>query len=111
MINFDVLREYMDNDEEIILAVFQAYIEEHEKSAEAIDTLYAEQDWPQLFITAHSLKGILASFGEEQTVTRLEKIETMSRSNAAPDKTDIDAVVEQLNHIKHQINDYLVARQ
>ncbi|MCJ2375243.1 Hpt domain-containing protein [Vibrio sp. ZSDZ34] len=111
MINFDVLREYMDNDDEIILAVFQAYIEEHNNSAETIEALYAVQDWPQLFIAAHSLKGILASFGEEETVTRLENIEGMSRDNTAPDKADIDAAIEGLNHINVQINDYFVTKQ
>jgi HPt (histidine-containing phosphotransfer) domain-containing protein len=86
-------------------------MEEHDTSAETIGTLYAVQDWQQLFITAHSLKGILASFGEEQTVVRLEKIESISRSHAAPDKADIEAVVKELHHIKSQISDYLAARQ
>ncbi|GAL22266.1 hypothetical protein JCM19235_2961 [Vibrio maritimus] len=42
MIDFDVLRSYMDNDEDIIAAVFMAFMEEHENGAEKIQSLYNE---------------------------------------------------------------------
>ncbi len=109
MIDFDVLRSYMDNDEDIIAAVFMAFMEEHENGADKIQSLYNEQNWSELFITAHSLKGILASFGETKAVDKLEAIETATRSGDAPQLTDIHFVIQELEVIKNQINEYLAS--
>ncbi|MGF1770972.1 Hpt domain-containing protein [Vibrio wakamikoensis] len=109
MIDFDVLRSYMDNDEDIIAAVFMAFMEEHENGADKIQSLYNEQNWSELFITAHSLKGILASFGETKAVVKLEAIETSTRSGDAPQLTDMQFVIQELEVIKNQINEYLAS--
>ncbi|GAL28653.1 HPT domain containing protein [Vibrio variabilis] len=109
MIDFDVLRSYMDNDEDIIAAVFMAFMEEHENGAEKIQSLYDEQNWSELFITAHSLKGILASFGEAKAVERLEAIEGTTRNGEAPQADDIQFVIQELGVIKGQINEYLAS--
>ncbi|USD61609.1 MULTISPECIES: Hpt domain-containing protein [Vibrio] len=109
MIDFDVLRSYMDNDEDIIAAVFMAFMEEHENGAEKIQSLYNEQNWSELFITAHSLKGILASFGEGKAVEKLEAIEGTTRNGEAPQADDIQFVIQELGVIKGQINEYLAS--
>ncbi|MFA0085184.1 Hpt domain-containing protein [Vibrio sp. 10N.261.51.F12] len=109
MIDFDVLRSYMDNDEDIIAAVFMAFMEEHENGAETVLNLYQTQNWSELFITAHSLKGILASFGETKAVDKLEAIEGMTRNNEAPDVEDINLVVAEMQVVKNQINEYLAS--
>ncbi|MGR5286502.1 Hpt domain-containing protein [Vibrio maritimus] len=109
MIDFDVLRSYMDNDEDIIAAVFMAFMEEHENGADKIQSLYNEQNWSELFITAHSLKGILASFGETKAVDKLEAIETATRGGDTPQLADIQFVIQELEVIKNQINEYLAS--
>lgn len=109
MIDFDVLRSYMDNDEDIIAAVFMAFMEEHENGADKIQSLYNEQNWSELFITAHSLKGILASFGETKAVDKLEAIETATRVGDTPQLADIQFVIQELEVIKNQINEYLAS--
>ncbi|MGV2988054.1 Hpt domain-containing protein [Vibrio sp. E150_011] len=109
MIDFDVLRSYMDNDEDIIAAVFMAFMEEHENGAETVLNLYQTQNWSELFITAHSLKGILASFGETKAVDKLEAIEGMTRNNEAPNVEDINLVVAEMQVVKNQINEYLAS--
>ncbi|MGF1750391.1 MULTISPECIES: Hpt domain-containing protein [Vibrio] len=109
MIDFEVLRSYMDNDEDIIAAVFMAFMEEHENGAETVQHLYQTQNWSELFITAHSLKGILASFGETKAVDKLEAIEGTTRNNESPNADDINFVVAEMQVIKNQINDYLAS--
>ncbi len=109
MIDFDVLRSYMDNDEDIIAAVFMAFMEEHENGADKIQSLYNEQNWSELFITAHSLKGILASFGETKAVDKLEAIEGSTRAGDSPQQEDIQFVIQELDVIKNQINEYLAS--
>lgn len=107
MIDFDILRGYMDNDDDIIAAVLMAFMEEHNDGAQKVQQLFDAQDWPELFITAHSLKGILASFGEAQAVEKLETIEGSTRQGSAPNSNDVAYVVSELNTIKQQITDYL----
>ncbi len=110
MIDFEVLRGYMDNDDDIIAAVFMAFMEEHEDGAEKIQTLFNEQNWSELFITAHSLKGILASFGETKVRRKnFEAIEGLTRNSDAPNSEDIQFVVQELDVIKGQINEYLAS--
>jgi HPt (histidine-containing phosphotransfer) domain-containing protein len=99
----------MDNDEDIIAAVFMAFMEEHENGADKIQSLYNEQNWSELFITAHSLKGILASFGETKAVDKLEAIETATRCGDTPQLADIQFVIQELEVIKNQINEYLAS--
>ncbi|GMQ46213.1 Hpt domain-containing protein [Vibrio sp. 10N] len=109
MIDFDVLRGYMDNDEDIIAAVFMAFMEEHENGADRIQSLFNQQNWSELFIAAHSLKGILASFGETKAVEKLQAIEASTRGGEAPQQSDIQFVIQELEVIKTQINDYLAS--
>lgn len=56
---------------------------------------------------AHSLKGILEGFGEDIAVVALEKIETNTRNNTAPECEDITIVNNELVTIKKQIFAYL----
>ncbi|MGI9949270.1 Hpt domain-containing protein [Vibrio hyugaensis] len=108
MINFEVLNTYMDNDVDIIFAVFSTYMEDYEDGLDRINQLNAEQNWPELFLLSHSLKGILFSFGEEAAVSALGKVEEHTRDNIAPDTADIAIINKELVTINKQINDYLV---
>lgn len=56
---------------------------------------------------AHSLKGILEGFGEDIAVVALEKVETSTRNNTAPECEDITIVNNELVTIKKQIFAYL----
>ncbi|MBY6196466.1 Hpt domain-containing protein [Vibrio hangzhouensis] len=109
MINFDVLRSYMDDDEDIIQAVFTAFLEEHEDGSDKIQSYYTSQNWSDLFLTAHSLKGILSSFGESDTVARLQSIENATRDGVAPHEDDVQHVIKGLAVIKQQIIEYLAS--
>ncbi|WP_045376937.1 hypothetical protein [Vibrio campbellii] len=107
MINFQVLSTYMDNDVDIIFAVFSTYMEDYENGLERINHLNQQQNWPELFLLSHSLKSILASFGEESAVFALNNIEEHTRDNIAPDSGDLAIVNTELVKINQQITDYL----
>lgn len=107
MINFDVLNRYMDNDVDIIITVLSTYLEEHVDSLERINELYAKEDWTELQLLAHSLKGVLESFGEDTAVIALQEIDEDTRKNIAPDLSDITIVNRELLTINQQIFAYL----
>ncbi|MGP8307863.1 Hpt domain-containing protein [Vibrio sp. YIC-376] len=107
MINFTLLNKYMDNDVEMIITVLSTYLEEHVNGLERINELYANENWPELHLLAHSLKGALESFGEDTAVTALQEIEQDTRNNIAPDASDITIVNRELLTINQQIFAYL----
>ncbi|HCH5087739.1 hypothetical protein [Vibrio parahaemolyticus] len=109
MINFELLNQYMDNDVDIIIAVFSTYLEDYSDATEQLNEMFVQQNWPELYLMAHSLKGILEGFGfgEDIAVVALEKIETNTRNNTAPECEDITIVNNELVTIKKQIFAYL----
>ncbi|WP_163930459.1 Hpt domain-containing protein [Paraferrimonas sp. SM1919] len=107
MINFDVLNEFMDNDQELINDILEIFMAEHSNAHTEITTLYQQQDWDELFIKLHSLKGILASFGEEQAVELLQKLEQQVHNKIEPADTDIEQLGGQIETIIKQITDYI----
>ncbi|HAS6739156.1 TPA: Hpt domain-containing protein [Vibrio parahaemolyticus] len=107
MINFELLNQYMDNDVDIIIAVFSTYLEDYSDATEQLNEMFVQQNWPELYLMAHSLKGILEGFGEDIAVVALEKIETNTRDNTAPECEDITIVNNELVTIKKQIFAYL----
>ncbi|PMH46578.1 histidine phosphotransferase [Vibrio sp. 10N.286.49.B3] len=109
MINFDILRSYLDNDDDIVEAVLMAYVEEHSESIDKLQLQFSTQNWSELFMTAHSLKGILASFGEDTAVDVLERIEGQTRDSIAPDDSDVAVVVTELGKINKQVDDFLAS--
>ncbi|EHK9577010.1 Hpt domain-containing protein [Vibrio parahaemolyticus] len=107
MINFELLNQYMDNDVDIIIAVFSTYLEDYSDATEQLNKMFVQQNWPELYLMAHSLKGILEGFGEDTAVVALEKIETSTRNNTEPECEDITIVSSELVTIKKQIFAYL----
>ena len=107
MINFDVLNTYVDNDANIIFAVFTTYMEDYENGLERINQLNQEQNWPDLFLLSHSLKSVLSSFGEDSAVSALKNIEENTRNNISPNKRDLTIINNELVKINQQITDYL----
>ncbi|AUI88290.1 hypothetical protein BS333_18285 [Vibrio azureus] len=107
MINFEELNRYMDNDPVIIQMVFLAYLEEYSDASNTIINLYNNESWSELFIFAHSLKGVLSSFGVDAVVERLKIIEASTNQHIAPSEDQILLVSEQLIDIKKKINGYL----
>ncbi|HCM0452614.1 TPA: Hpt domain-containing protein, partial [Vibrio parahaemolyticus] len=57
MINFELLNQYMDNDVDIIIAVFSTYLEDYSDATEQLNKMFVQQNWPELYLMAHSLKG------------------------------------------------------
>ncbi|HCE3482142.1 TPA: Hpt domain-containing protein [Vibrio parahaemolyticus] len=107
MINFELLNKYMDNDVDILIAVFSTYLEDYSDATEQLNKMFVQQNWPELYLMAHSLKGILEGFGEDTAVAALEKVETSTRNNTAPQCEDITIVNNELVTIKKQIFAYL----
>lgn len=109
MLDFDVLYNYLDNDQEVIYAVLSTYQEDHANSLEEIEQLLADQDWTKLHAVVHTLKGILASFGEEVATPHLEQIERATLANQAPEQANITPMFQEVAAINQQIEEALNA--
>ncbi len=81
MINFELLNQYMDNDVDIIIAVFSTYLEDYSDATEQLNEMFVQQNWPELYLMAHSLKGILEGFGEDRNKYKKQYCTRMRRYN------------------------------
>jgi HPt (histidine-containing phosphotransfer) domain-containing protein len=107
MLDFDALNAYLDNDEEIIYAVLSTYQEDHGNSLEEIEELVQQKNWAKLHFTVHTLKGLLASFGEETATVALERIEQNTVNNLAPQEDDLSVIYREIRIINRQIDEVL----
>ena len=107
MINFDALNAYLDNDRDVIFAVLSTYQEDHGDSLQEIEELVQQQDWGKLHFTVHTLKGILASFGEETATVSLERVEQNTFNKIAPEAEDLSLIYREMKIINQQIDEVL----
>ncbi|MCX2757143.1 Hpt domain-containing protein [Vibrio sp. Sgm 22] len=107
MLDFDALNAYLDNDKEVIFAVLSVYQEDHGNSLEEIQNLVKQQDWGKLHFTVHTLKGILASFGEETATVALERVEQNTLNKLAPQDEDLSVIYNEVKIINQQIDEVL----
>lgn len=108
MLDFNTIKEMVDDDNDVIVALFSTYLEDYINAGDRVAHLANTQDWPALFLYSHSLKGTLKILGEEIASQHLENIEHTSRDNQIPDQSDIEAAKQQLDTIQSQIEHYLV---
>tara|TARA_Y100000588_G_scaffold175098_1_gene189217 strand:- start:20917 stop:21273 length:357 start_codon:yes stop_codon:yes gene_type:complete len=103
MIDFSSFFKELDNNSESIQLVLEAFLEEYRDCQVTINQLYKEQNWPQLFMLAHSLRGILTSFGETKVSTLLIKVETQSRVNGPVNEVDINEICQLMPLVEFQV--------
>ena len=109
MINFTPFFNDLDNDAESIQMILMAYLKEYSDCHTMVMKLYQEQNWSQLFILVHSLKGILVGFGETETTTLLEVIESETKVGDPASEQNITLLCRQLPVIQCQIEQELIA--
>lgn len=107
MLNFDALNAYLDHDRDVIFAVLSTYQEDHGDSLQEIEELVQQQDWGKLHFTVHTLKGILASFGEETATVALERVEQNTFNKIAPEAEDLSLIYSEMEIINQQIDEVL----
>lgn len=108
MLDFNTIKEMVDDDNDVIVALFTTYLEDYLEAGNKLLNLTDSQDWQALFLYCHSLKGTLKILGEGIASQHLENIEHASRDNHPPEQTDIDAAKQQLDTIQSQMQHYLV---
>ncbi|ARC95132.1 hypothetical protein B6A42_27370 (plasmid) [Vibrio coralliilyticus] len=109
MINFTSFFNELDNDVESIQVILMAYLEEYSDCQTMIMKLFQEQNWPQLFILAHTLKGILAGFGDTETTALLEIIESETKDGGPSNMQNITLLCKLLFFIQSQIEQELLS--
>ncbi|WP_299694929.1 Hpt domain-containing protein [uncultured Vibrio sp.] len=107
MLDFDALNAYLDNDRDVIYAVLSTYQEDHGNSLEEIKELVQQQDWGKLHFIVHTLKGILASFGEDTATVALENVEQNTLNKLPPQDEDLSVIYSEVEIINQQIDEVL----
>lgn len=103
MIDFSSFFEDLDNDNESIILVLSAFLDEYGNYQEKINYLYKNERWGNLFMIIHSLKGMLLSLGESDLVYLLDSIENAYKSNKPIQKSDIADICLKFTKVELQI--------
>lgn len=109
MLNFTAFFDDLNNDKETIQMILNLYLEEYADCHLRLRSLFEDQGWSELFILAHSLKGILQGFGETEIVPTLEAIEGETHNNEPASQHHIDLVCQKLPEIQAEIKQQLQA--
>ena len=109
MIDLIGFYEELDNDKESLGMILEAYIEEYSGFESKILEYYQSNDWSELHLATHSLKGILSNFGESEITVKLEDIERATSNKTAPDEDSILNVVNNLPSIEAHIREAIAA--
>lgn len=103
MLNFEPFFTALGNDTESINLILTTYLEEYSDGDVIFKNLFDTQNWEELYIVAHSLKGILGNFGADDIIPILEKIEMQTQGGKPTEQVLIDQVSLLLTDIQVQI--------
>ncbi|WP_164675369.1 Hpt domain-containing protein [Vibrio rhodolitus] len=109
MLDFHNIKAMLDGDDDVMVALLSTYLEDYTDSEKKISALNAAQDWHELFLFSHSLKGTLKIIGEDSVTHTLERIEHATRQGMAPEQQDLDQASSELASIQSQVQHYLVS--
>ena len=103
MINFAAFSDAIDGDDDMMSMLIEIYIDEHGDDIDQMKTLYANNALEDLFMTVHSLKGVLLAFCEDTATLQLETIEGMCKRGEKPTTKQMDEIYKEINNINNQV--------
>ncbi|OZS41431.1 Hpt domain-containing protein [Photobacterium sanguinicancri] len=96
----------MDGDHEMVQTFLVMFANEHAKDVDKLEQALTEQDFSQVILISHSLKGASGSIcadGVRQAATIIEK---RVKTNTLPLEEDMDALRNQLNILVNEIQQH-----
>lgn len=103
MLNFEHFFTAVDHDPESISLVLATYLEEYHDAGTTFKHLFETKNWDELYLLAHSLKGILASFGADTITPILGTIEKQTQGGNATEVEWVDEACVLLADIQKQV--------
>ncbi|WP_132293122.1 Hpt domain-containing protein [Marinobacterium mangrovicola] len=90
--------ELTGGDEELLVSVLEMFLEEAPDHMENMQRSHAAGDVAELSATAHTLKGLLGTFGADSTVQLASQVEQSARreENVQPALSQLEARMEIL---------------
>lgn len=107
MLDFNVIKSLVDDDNDVVVALLTTYLEDFSDAENQIATYYNTQNWSELYMLSHSLKGTLRVIGEESASQILERIEHDTQAGKTPSRQDLDNAEIELSAIQFQVQHYL----
>ncbi|MGF1687216.1 Hpt domain-containing protein [Photobacterium japonica] len=103
MINFAAFSDAMEGDDDMISMLIELYTVEHGDDVEKMKTLYANDALEDLFMTVHSLKGVLLTLCEETATQQLEAIEVLCKRGEKPAPNVMTEMYNEIKNINDQV--------
>lgn len=103
LIDMDMLRERVDQDEELLQALLMMFLEECPNSLEKIRHALAAHQIEELHSLSHTLKGMCQNLSIQSMQTVAAQMEQASRNPAQCDESEFLAMLRKLEHDFEQI--------
>ncbi|MCD9516858.1 hypothetical protein [Photobacterium carnosum] len=103
MINLSSFYQELDNDKESIITILELFLSEYEDFIIYYTDYFSDEKWHDIYISSHSLKGILESFGEKDLTSSLRAIEIKTSKNENITTDDLNHVINKLPEILIEI--------
>ncbi|WP_264875560.1 hypothetical protein [Vibrio agarivorans] len=107
MIDITQLEEMFEGDEELIQALFLAYLDDNTDAHKKVETYTSQGDFEQLFFICHTLYGTLNNLCEFEITPNLKKLEEAARDGSLSGEEDLAKVLTELPKIEQQMQTYL----
>ncbi|MBY3787345.1 hypothetical protein HPQ32_02640 [Photobacterium carnosum] len=101
MINLSSFYQELDNDKESIITILELFLSEYEDFIIYYTDYFSDKKWHDIYISSHSLKGILESFGEKDLASSLRAIEIKTSKNE-------NITIDDLNHVINKLPSILI---
>lgn len=96
--NLDYLREFTDNDPNLLKEAVQRYLNKSPVLLEELNKGYEDKDWEKVSFAAHTLFSATQIVGIESIKSELRQIETLARNGE-----DHHEIEKNLQHVNKAI--------
>lgn len=109
--NLDYLRDFTDNDPELIKEAVKRYLNKSPALLEELNDGYKNRDWDKVAFTAHNLYSATQIVGVEKVKTSLRDIQSISKEEKKPQEIEkyrkhLEEINEAVQGSFRELNNY-----
>lgn len=108
MFNLQTALETTDGDEELLRDVIEAFLVEYPQRLAELEMAFTKQDWMTARRAAHTIKGTLRIFGDDQSKQKAVHLETLCQADSSTDwMPGLRSLEQSLRELDGQLREYL----
>jgi len=107
MVDIDQLVTMFGGKEDRVKMLLNIYASSHDEQVDTLNCSFESGDCDSLFRASHKIKGSLSSICAAHAASMAESVELAAKDGSLPDPEAYSSLIDELNSIKHQVDDFL----